>query len=181
MLQLYDKPLKGHRDWHDQMEAADPDYFARLSLGQSPQFLFIGCADSPVPAIRITGSYAAEMFVHRNIADLCVDTDLNMLSVLQNSIDVLLVKHVIICGYYGCGGVTAAMSDRSAGTINHWLNTIKNVYVANDAEIDAIVDDEACTSGLVELNVETSVVNLCKTNIIQRPRATRGGTPIVHC
>lgn len=146
----------------------DPDYFSRLSHIQTPEFLWIGCSDSRVPANEITGTDPGEIFVHRNIANMVVHTDLNMLSVLQYAVEVLKVKHVIVCGHYGCGGVKAATTRQNLGIINKWLRNIKDVYRLHESELDAITNDDDRVNKLVELNVKEQVLNLAKTSIIQK-------------
>jgi carbonic anhydrase len=148
--------------------ADDPDFFNRLANIQSPEYLWIGCSDSRVSANEITGTQPGEIFVHRNIANMVVHTDLNLLSVLQYAIEVLKVKHVIVCGHYGCGGVRAAMTNQSFGIINKWLRNIKDVYRIHSAEIDKIVDEEGKINKMVEFNVQEQVLNLAKTSIIQK-------------
>jgi carbonic anhydrase len=145
----------------------DADFFKKLSKGQSPQVLWIGCSDSRVPANEVTGTKAGEVFVHRNIANVCVHSDMNMLSVLDYAVNVLKVKHVIVAGHYGCGGVAAAMSNKQFGLIDNWLRHIKDVYRLHSHELDRITDETQRQNRLVELNVSEQVYNLCKTSIIQ--------------
>ncbi|MBK8658497.1 MAG: carbonate dehydratase [Bacteroidetes bacterium] len=146
----------------------DPEYFERLVGIQHPEFLWIGCSDSRVPANEITGTEPGEIFVHRNIANMVVHTDLNLLSVLQYAVEYLEVKHVIVCGHYGCGGVKAAMNHHSLGIINKWLRNIKDVYRIHREEIMALPTEEAQTNRLVELNVKEQVMHLAETSIIQK-------------
>lgn len=165
----YEKLLLENKAWAKEMLEDDPDYFNRLAHVQTPEFLWIGCSDSRVPANEITGTQPGEIFVHRNIANLVVHTDVNLLSVLQYAVDILEVKHIIVCGHYGCGGIKAAMAKQSyAGVINKWLRNIKDVYRLYRNELDAIVDMEQRTDKLVELNVKEQVNNLAKTSIIQK-------------
>ena len=164
----YDKLLFENKAWAKEKQSTDPDYFARLSTIQTPKFLWIGCSDSRVPADRITGTEPGEIFVHRNIANLVVNTDINMLSVLQYAVEVLKVEHVIVCGHYGCGGVAAAMGNHHYGIINHWLKEIKDVYHTQRAEVDALPTPQERTDRLVELNVMAQVFNLSKTSIVQQ-------------
>ena len=145
----------------------DPNYFSRLSNLQTPEFLWIGCSDSRVPANEITGTEPGEIFVQRNIANMVIHTDLNLLSVLQYAVEVLEVKHIIVCGHYGCGGVKAAMGNHSLGIINKWLRNIKDVYRIHQDELEAITDEGDRVNRLVELNVQEQVMNLAKTSIIQ--------------
>ncbi len=171
--------FENNRRWVQKELENDPDYFKKLAQGQSPRYLWIGCADSRVPADRITGTRPGEMFVHRNIANMVVHTDINMLSVLQYAVDVLKVQDVIVCGHYGCGGVAAAMSDKQFGLIDNWLGNIKDVIRLHYDEIMAIEDNESRLKRLVELNVIEQVYNLTKTSIIQN--SANSGHPIkVH-
>ncbi|MPR32290.1 carbonate dehydratase [Salmonirosea aquatica] len=161
--QLFDNNVK----WVDQMNQEDPDFFHRLANGQSPNFLWIGCADSRVPANQITGTAPGDVFVHRNIANMVIHTDMSMLSVLDYSVNVLGVKHIIVCGHYGCGGVNAAMGNKSVGLIDNWLRHIKDVYRLHREELDAIEDMTARSNRFVELNVIEQSLDLCKTSIVQ--------------
>jgi carbonic anhydrase len=163
----YDRLLNGNRDYAAEMVQKDPDYFKRLSGIQRPDFLWIGCSDSRVPANEITNTPPGEIFVHRNVANLVVQTDLNLMSVLQYAVEVLEVKHVIVCGHYGCGGVLAAMNNHHFGIINKWISGIKDVYRIHRTELESISDLEARSNLLVELNVREQVNNLAKTSIIQ--------------
>lgn len=167
MPDLYKKLFDNNKRWVDQKTESDPDYFNRLSKGQNPPILWIGCSDSRVPANEITGTEPGEIFVHRNIANMVVHTDMNMLSVLDYAVNVLKVKHVIVCGHYGCGGVIAALENKQVGIIDNWLRHIKDVYRLHKAEIDGIHDKEAKTRRFIELNVEEQVFDLAKTSIIQ--------------
>lgn len=164
----YEKLLLENKGWAKEMVEDDPDYFNRLAHLQTPEFLWIGCSDSRVPANEITGTQPGEIFVHRNIANMVVHTDLNMLSVLEYAVVNLKVKHVIVCGHYGCGGVKAAMTKHNFGIINKWLRNIKDVYRFHRDEIDSIGDEEQRTDRLVELNVREQVLNLAQTSIIQK-------------
>ncbi|HEX6244259.1 MAG TPA: carbonic anhydrase, partial [Polyangiales bacterium] len=157
----------------------DPTFFAKLAEGQKPPFLWIGCADSRVPANEITGTQAGEVFVHRNIANLVLNTDMSLLSVLDYAVNVLEVKHVIVCGHYGCGGVLAAMGNRPVGLVDNWIGHIKDVYRMHRPELDAIADTEARGRRLVELNVLNAVHDLYANSIIQAAWRKRGG-PHVH-
>lgn len=167
-MKIYQKLLLENKAWANEKIDADPDYFQRLAKIQTPEFLWIGCSDSRVPANEITNTQPGEIFVHRNIANMVVHTDLNLLSVLQYSVEILKVKHIIICGHYGCGGVKAAMGNQSLGIINKWLRNIKDVYRLNREELNAIADEEKRSDRLVELNVIEQVWNLAKTSIVQR-------------
>jgi carbonic anhydrase len=158
---------KGNSDWVAQRVKEDPEYFVNLSKGQSPEVLWIGCSDSRVPANEVTGTKPGEVFVHRNIANVCVHSDMNMLSVLDYAVNVLKVKHVIVAGHYGCGGVAAALTSKQFGIIDNWLRHIKDVYRLHAHELDRITDEKQKVNRLVELNVTEQVYNLCKTSIIQ--------------
>ena len=163
LRKLFDK----NRAWAGRMTAAEPEFFRKLTRLHVPDYLWIGCADSRVPANEIVGLLPGEMFVHRNVANLVEHTDVNCLSVLQYAIDVLQVKHVIVCGHYGCGGVRAAMSNQSMGLIDNWLRHIKDVALWNREELNAISDLELRTNRLAEMNVEVQVANVCHTTIVQ--------------
>jgi carbonic anhydrase len=149
------------------MRERDPHFFERLVKAQKPELLWIGCSDSRLPPDQIVGRLPGEIFVHRNVANVVVHTDVNCLSVLQYGIEVLGVKHVIVCGHYGCGGVVAAMHSRPLGLIDNWLRHIRDVYMANRAEVDAIPDQRARENRLCELNVAAQVANVCHTTIVQ--------------
>lgn len=163
----YESLLQGNRKWVEKTLQEDPDYFDNLASGQKPPVLWIGCSDSRVPANQVTGTLPGEIFVHRNIANVIAHNDLNMLSVLDYAVNVLKVKHVIINGHYGCGGVAAAMSDKQFGLIDNWLRNIKEVYRLNKAEVDAIEDEEAKIKRMVDLNVIEGVNKLSSTAIVQ--------------
>jgi carbonic anhydrase len=167
LTESYNALLSGNREWADQQIKADPDYFKKLSQGQSPEILWIGCSDSRVPANQVTGTKPGEVFVHRNIANVCAHSDVNMLSVLDYAVNVLKVKHVIVAGHYGCGGVAAALSNKQFGLIDNWLRHIKDVYRLYSHELDRISDHQLRINRLVELNVIEQAYNLCKTTIIQ--------------
>lgn len=164
----YERLLLENKAWAEHKTEQDPDFFLRLSSDQTPEFLWIGCSDSRVPANEITNTEPGEMFVHRNIANLVVHTDLNLLSVLQYAVDVLKVEHIIVCGHYGCGGVKAAMTQQNFGLINKWLRNIKDVYRFNRIELDSIGDESARLNRLCELNVIEQVNNLTETSIVQK-------------
>lgn len=166
-MYTYQKLLEENKIWAAEQVARDPEYFSRLVDIQQPEFMWIGCSDSRVPANELTGSQPGEIFVHRNVANMVVHTDLNMLSVLQYAVEVLKVKHIIVCGHYGCGGVRAAMTQTSLGLINKWLRNIKDVYRIHRDEVDAIKDETKRSDRLVELNVREQVMNLAKTSIVQ--------------
>ncbi|HEY0056471.1 MAG TPA: carbonate dehydratase [Pedobacter sp.] len=166
-MTTYEQLLQGNKEFVEDQMKIDPEYFKKLAAGQSPEVLWIGCSDSRVPANQLTNTKPGEVFVHRNIANVCVHTDMNMLSVLDYSVNVLKVKHIIVAGHYGCGGVTAAMGNKQVGIIDNWLRHIKDVYRLHADELDAISDEQARVDRLVELNVTEQVYNLCKTSIIQ--------------
>lgn len=163
----FKKILDGNREWMEFVKNDTSGRFQQLAKGQNPQILWIGCADSRVPANELTGKKPGEVFVHRNIANMCVHSDMNMLSVLDYAVNVLKVKHIIVAGHYGCGGVAAALSRRQFGIIDNWLCHIKDVYRIHAKEIDAIADMEKKADRLVELNVKEQVFNLCTTSIVQ--------------
>jgi len=167
MPQSYHQLFDNNVEWVKQMNQEDPEFFHRLANGQSPNFLWIGCADSRVPANQITGTAPGDVFVHRNIANMVIHTDMSMLSVLDYSVNVLEVKHIIVCGHYGCGGINAAMGNQSVGLIDNWLRHIKDVYRLHREELDAIEDMKARSNRLVELNVIEQAQDLCKTSIVQ--------------
>jgi len=166
-MEAYKKLLKNNREWAAHQLEEDPKYFERLTELQSPEVLWIGCSDSRVPADRITGTHPGEIFVHRNISNLVVHTDLNLLSVLQFAVEILKVRHVIVCGHHNCGGIAAAMSNKSYGLMDQWIWNIKNVYRMHREEIDALETYEERHQLLTKLNVKEQVLNLAKTSIIQ--------------
>jgi carbonic anhydrase len=163
----YESLLEGNKQFIEDTLKLDPHYFEKLANGQKPPVLWIGCADSRVPANQITNTAPGEIFVHRNIANMVIHSDMNMLSVLDYAVNVLKVKHVIVTGHYGCGGVIAAMSNQQYGLIDNWLRHIKDVYRLHADELDTIKDEQERTNRLVEFNVIENVYNLCKTSIIQ--------------
>jgi len=161
------KPLfDNNRDWAERIKASDPDFFSRLSQLQEPDYLWIGCADSRVPANDIVGLLPGELFVHRNVANIVSHTDINCLSVLQYAIDVLKIEHVIVCGHYGCGGVKAAMCSQELGLVDNWIHSIKDIYHRHHDELQDLDDDQRLDK-LCELNVIAQVANVCHTNIVQ--------------
>ena len=164
----HEKLLLENKAWAEEKSLTNPDYFKVLAAQQAPEFLWIGCSDSRVPANQITGTLPGEIFVHRNISNLVVNTDINMLSVLQYAVEVLKVKHVIVCGHYGCGGIKAAMGQHHYGIINHWLKNIKDVYRMYRTEIDSLKTEDERVDKLTELNVREQIFNLAKTSIIQK-------------
>lgn len=164
---FYNQLLINNREWVAKKIDADPEFFNRLANGQQPPVLWIGCADSRVPANEIIGAEPGEVFVHRNIANMVVHSDMNMLSVLDYAVNVLKVKHVIVCGHYGCGGVAAAMTNRHFGLIDNWIRHIKDVYRFHSKELNGITDEGARLNRFIELNVIEQVYDLAKTSIVQ--------------
>lgn len=167
-MEIYKRLLLNNKAWVQDKLSLRPDYFTRMSTVQKPDFLWIGCSDSRVPAEEVTGVEPGELFVHRNIANLVVHTDFNMLSVVQYAVEVLKVKHIIICGHYGCGGVRAAMSRQNLGLINKWLRHIKDIYRLHATELDAIPGEDKRYERLIELNVFEQVNHLAQLSFIQR-------------
>jgi carbonic anhydrase len=165
-----------NRDWALSVKASDPLFFEKLSAQQSPEYLWIGCSDSRVPANQIVGLMPGEVFVHRNVANMVVHTDLNCLTVLQYAVDVLKVKHVMVVGHYGCGGVAAAYENADNGLIDNWLRNIKDVQHHHQLQLDAIEDKAQRLELLCELNVVSQVSNVCHTTIVQN--AWRRGQPL---
>jgi carbonic anhydrase len=174
-----DKLLLENKAWAQEKLEENPDYFKKLAALQTPEYLWIGCSDSRVPANEVTGTAPGEIFVHRNIANMVVHTDINLLSVLTYAVDVLEVKHIIVCGHYGCGGVKAAMGNNYLPLINNWLRNIKDVYKTNRAEIQSIEGEEKQFDRLVELNVLEQVHHLAETNIVQGAWKKRE-MPLIH-
>lgn len=167
-MEAYKKLLKNNSEWAAAQLKEDPEYFQRLVNLQKPEILWIGCSDSRVPADRITGTHPGEIFVHRNISNLVVPNDLNLLSVLQFAVEILNVRHVIVCGHHNCGGIAAAMSNKSYGLMDQWIWNIKNVYRIHREEIDGCATDDEKRNLLTRLNVKEQVMNLAKTSIIQK-------------
>lgn len=168
-MKPYEILLQNNKEWADGKKATDPDFFDRLSHLQTPEFLWIGCSDSRVPANEITGTDPGEIFVHRNVANLVINTDVNVLSVLDYAVNHLKVQHIIVCGHYGCGGIRAAITNHDyKPVLNMWLRNIKDVYRIHRSELDLIADEEQKANRLTELNVMEQVFNLAKTSIIQR-------------
>ena len=169
IMKPFEKILQDNKEWAAREVEADPDYFKRLVELQSPEILWIGCSDSRVPADKITCTQPGEIFVHRNLANMVVHTDVNLLSVLDFAVNQLHVKHVIVCGHYGCGGIKAAMGNQDyKQVLNMWLRNIKDVYHLYEEELNAITNDDKRTDRLVELNVKEQVGHLAQTSIIQR-------------
>lgn len=178
-METYKELLKGNKRWVAEKLNQDPEFFERLSKGQSPEVLWIGCSDSRVPANEITGTNPGEVFVHRNIANMVVHSDMNLLSVLDYAVNILKVKHVIVCGHHGCGGVAAAMTNEQYGLVDNWLRHIKDVYRLHNKELDSIENYDDRLRRFVELNVIEQVFDLSKTSIIQNAWRNRD-LPMVH-
>jgi carbonic anhydrase len=159
--------FRNNRAWSQEMLAADPAFFQRLASQQSPRFLWIGCSDSRVPANQILGLAPGEVFVHRNIANLVIDSDMNCLSVIQYAVEILRIEHIIVCGHYGCGGVRAACGNDQWGLIDNWLRHIKETYIRHKAELEVIQVNSIRANRLCELNVLDQVRNVCHTTIVQ--------------
>lgn len=171
--------IQGNKNWVDNIKRLNPEFFSNLAKGQNPEFLWIGCADSRVPATEVTNSLPGSIFVHRNIANMVVLTDYNMLSVVYYAVKVLKVKHIIVCGHYGCGGVKAAMSTEKFGFIDGWLSNIKNVQRMNTGKLELITDENERFDKLVELNVIEQALNLSKISFIQE-EWENGEFPYIH-
>ena len=167
MSDFYKKILDNNKQWVENKLAISPNYFKNLAEGQNPPLLWIGCSDSRVPANEIIGAEPGEVFVHRNIANMVVHSDMNMLSVLDYAVNALKVKHVIVCGHYGCGGIKAAMGNNSIGIIDNWIRHIKDVYRFHQDELDAIENEKERFNKFVEINVKEQVMDLAKTSIVQ--------------
>ena len=175
----YQRLLSNNKAWVKDKLAVDQDFFENMAGGQQPPFLWIGCADSRVPAELITGTGPGELFVHRNVANMVIPTDLNLGTVLEYGVDHLKVEHIIVCGHYGCGGVAAASSQQDLGRLNNWLGHIKDVYAKNAEELDAITDDTERLNRLVECNVVEQVAHLAAMDFIQKMWKTNK-QPMLH-
>ena len=171
--------FSNNRRWADKMKARDPEFFERLSAQQSPKYLWIGCADSRVPANEIIGLLPGEVFVHRNVANVVVHADLNCLSVVQYAVDVLKVEHIIVCGHYGCGGVAAALDNRRLGLIDHWLRHVQDLHKKYGPRFEGLDSREKSVDRLCELNVIEQALNVCQTTVVQDAWA-RGHQVTVH-
>ena len=179
LKQTHDRLFENNRVWAEKQRTNDPGYFAKLSAGQTPEYLWIGCSDSRIPAEQITGLEPGEAFIHRNIANLVCNTDLNVMSVINYAVRHLGVKHIIVCGHYGCGGVKAAMTPKDMGLLNPWLRNIRDVYRLHEDELDAIADESKRYDRLVELNVREQCRNIVKTAAVQQSYA-QNNFPVVH-
>src|SRR5690242_92078 len=166
-MKSLDELFKNNREWSERIRSQDPEFFSKLSRQQSPNYLWIGCADSRVPANQIIGLLPGEVFVHRNIANVVVHTDLNCLSVIQYAVEVLQVENIIVTGHYGCGGVRAAMQNQELGLIDNWLRHIKDVYQKHEQDLVSIQDEGRRFDRFCELNVIEQVANVCHTTIVQ--------------
>lgn len=171
--------LERNRSWADLIKKSDPDFFSRLAGQQAPRYLWIGCSDSRVPANQILGLLPGEIFVHRNVANVVVHSDLNCLSVIQFAVDVLKIRHIIVCGHYGCGGVAAAMRDAKLGLIDNWLRHVQDVRNRNRDELGGLADDQARMTRLCELNVLSQAINVAETTLLQDAWA-RGQQVEIH-
>lgn len=178
-MENYKKLLENNKQWAEAAVKVDPEYFSRLEHIQHPDYLWIGCSDSRVPADKITGTNPGEIFVHRNIANMVVHTDINLLAVLEYAVNHLKVKHIIVCGHYGCGGVKSAMTNHNFGIINKWIRNIKDVYRIHSIEIESLENENDKLNRMVELNVQEQVINLAKTSIIQKAWKERQ-MPTIH-
>lgn len=179
LKQSHDRVFERNRAWAAQQCDKDKDYFRKLAAGQSPEYLWIGCSDSRIPAEVIAGLEPGEAFIHRNIANLVCSVDLNVMSVIEYAVCHLHVKHIVVCGHYGCGGVKAAMHSQDLGLLNPWLRNIRDVYRHHEKELDAIKDETERYNRLVELNVHEQCRNVIKTAALQKSFAEKG-FPIVH-
>lgn len=178
-MTTYEEIFEKNREWVSRMKASDQQFFDKLSEGQNPEFLYIGCSDSRVTAEDLMGLQAGEVFVHRNIANVISNTDLNVMSVINYAVAYLKVKHIVVCGHYQCGGVKAAMEPEDMGIINPWLRNIRDVYRLHNKELNAISDQEKRYMRLVELNVEEQCLNVIKTAVVQKAYLEQG-FPVVH-
>src|SRR5688572_28610090 len=167
MSDFYKQIIENNKKWVESKLKVDPEYFKNLAKGQKPPLLWIGCADSRVPANQIIGAQPGEVFVHRNIANMVIHSDMNMLSVLDYAVNVLKVEHVIVCGHYGCGGVKAAMGNMSIGIIDNWIRHIKDIYRHHKQYLNSIIDETDRFNAFVEINVKEQVTDLAKTSIVQ--------------
>lgn len=175
----YDEVFENNRNWIKEKKASDADFFKKLAEGQNPNFLYIGCSDSRVSAEDLMGTEPGEVFVHRNVANVVSNIDLNVMSVIDYAVGTLEVKHIVVCGHYFCGGVKAAMQAKDLGLLNPWLRNIRDVYRLHKDELNAIQDEDLKYNRLVELNVEEQCINVIKTAVVQKTYLS-GGFPTVH-
>ncbi len=178
-MKSYEVLLQSNKEWADKLKKEDPTFFEKMASGQNPEFLWIGCSDSRAPADKLTGTDPGQIFVHRNVANLVIHTDFNLLSVLQYAVQVLKVKHIMVVGHTGCGGVRAAMGNKSFGLIDSWIKSIKDVYVQNEKELMTIEDQNERADKLAEFNVVQQVNNLKNTTIVQNAWK-EGEYPYLH-
>jgi carbonic anhydrase len=178
-MKLYDQIFENNRKWVADKKASHADFFKHLSEGQSPEILYIGCSDSRVTAEDLTGTKPGQMFVHRNIANLVPNNDLNSLSVVVYAVEHLKVKHIVVCGHYFCGGVKAAMQSKDLGVLNPWLRNIRDVYRLHHEELNKIADEESRYKRLVELNVQEQCVNIIKRSVVQKSYL-KNKFPLIH-
>ncbi|MDX9874827.1 MAG: carbonate dehydratase [Spongiibacteraceae bacterium] len=178
-METLDHLFANNRRWAEEIKAEDPQFFEKLSAQQHPEYLWIGCSDSRVPSNQIIGLMPGEVFVHRNVANIVIHTDLNCQSVLQFAVDVVKVKHIMVVGHYGCGGVRASLEDTEHGLIDNWLRALKDLYWAEQARFEGLTDEEERVNLLCELNVRAQVANVCHTSIVQNAWA-RGQSLQVH-
>lgn len=177
--ELYRRVFENNKRWVEAKRASDPDFFTHLAREQKPDFLYIGCADSRVPANEIMGLDPGQVFVHRNLANLVVNIDANANGVIQYAVEQLKVKHIVVCGHYGCGGVQAALQSADLGLLNGWLREVRDIYRLHAEELDSLPDDAARFDRLVELNVKEQCVNVIKTAFVQKSYR-KNGFPVVH-
>ena len=175
----YEEVFENNKRFIEEKKRNDKEFFSQLSLGQNPEFLYIGCSDSRVTAEEMTGVKPGQMFVHRNIANLVSNNDLSALSVIEYAVDYLQVKHIVVCGHYYCGGVKAAMQSKDLGLLNPWLRNIRDVYRLHQSELEAITDEETRYKRLVEINDEEQCFNVIKTAVVQKHYLAQG-SPTVH-
>lgn len=178
-MTTYHEVFENNRDWAASMNLTNRDFFTHLAKGQNPEFLYIGCSDSRVPIEEVAGFEPGQIFVHRNIANVVSNSDLNVLSVIEYAVRYLKVKHVVVCGHYNCGGIKAAMEPHDMGILNPWLRNIRDVFRLHEIELNAIEDEELKYRRLVELNVEEQCLNVIKTAVVQKAYML-DGFPIVH-
>lgn len=178
-MKTYDEVFENNRNWIKEKKATDADFFKKLAEGQNPNFLYIGCSDSRVSAEDLMGAEPGEVFVHRNVANVVSNIDLNVMSVIDYAVGTLEVKHIVVCGHYFCGGVKAAMQAKDLGLLNPWLRNIRDVYRLHKDELNAIQDEDLKYNRLVELNVEEQCINVIKTAVVQKTYLS-GGFPTVH-
>ncbi|OAX85176.1 hypothetical protein ACJ72_00443 [Emergomyces africanus] len=179
LKQSHARVFENNKKWAEEKAAKDPHFFEKLQIGQNPDYLWIGCSDSRIPAEQITGLDPGEAFIHRNIANLVCNTDLNVMSVINYAVRHLRVKHIVVCGHYGCGGVKAALTPADLGLLNPWLRNIRDVYRLHEVELDALEDESKRYDRLVELNVIEQCRNIIKTAAVQKT-FSENGYPIVH-